>query len=145
MPLTLTQHIINVKEINKEDKFGVMLLTSMVSVNYMKGHNELEELKFSNGITQICSSAFEGCESLTTITFSESLKRIDVNAFAGCRSLQTIVLPPSLVEVDCWLEGRGVSKITLHNPSSDELIKYLKQGYAMDFYNKGEKRGDYGK
>ena len=48
MPLTLTQHIINVKEINKEDKFGVMLLTSMVSVNYMKGHNELEELKFSN-------------------------------------------------------------------------------------------------
>ena len=95
------------------------------------------------GITTIEENAFEGCVNLTSITLPCSLKHIRCNAFAGCPGLREIVFPDSLEEVDCRLDGRGVSKITLSEPSPDELIENLKQGYAMDFYYKGEYRDDH--
>ena len=55
--------------------------------------------------------------------------------------LQKVVVPDSLDEVDCWFGN--VDKLTLINPSSDELVKDLKQGYAMDFHYKGESHGDH--
>ena len=108
-----------------------------------KGEADLKEIKISEGIKGIGVSAFENCSSLTTVTLPSSLKRIEWNSFAGCSALHEIVLPASLDEVDCWFDGRGVAKLTLSNPSSDELIKELREGYAMDFYYKGEPRGDH--
>ena len=120
-----------------------MNTNSIVSPYSYKGDEDLVEVGFGEYITKISSGAFQDCTLLTTITFHDSLHRIDVNAFAGCTALQKIIFPDSLEEVDCWFGVRSVAKITLHNPSSAELIENLKQGYAMDLYYKGEYRDDY--
>lgn len=108
-----------------------------------KGNDTLKEVELIDDITTVSESAFEDCTSLTTVTLPPSLKRIEQNAFIGCTALQKVVTSDSLDEVDCWLGNRGVAKLTLFNPSSDELVNYLKQGYAMDFHYKGESRGDH--
>ena len=91
----------------------------------------------------IGASAFEKCTSLVSVTLPSSLKRIEWNSFVDCTALKEIILPVSLDEVDCWFDGKGVAKQTLFKPSSDELIKGLRNGYAMDFYYKGEFRSDH--
>lgn len=104
--------------------------------------SELEEVDLDD-IKQVRPGVFEDCTSLTTIIFSKSLHRIDYNAFVGCTALQKIVFPDSLEEIDCWINVSGLSKVTLPNPTSDEIIENLKRGYAMDLYFKGDYRDDY--
>ena len=108
-----------------------------------KGNEEFKEIIIPERITSIDSEAFMDCSSLTTVTIPESLQRIDVNAFIGCTALKQIILPASLNEVEVTLDGRGVSNIRLHKPSSDKLINLLKQGHAMDLYHEGDYRDDF--
>ena len=143
MALKITKYIVSLKRKNQDGESYLMNTNSIVSPYSYKGDKDLVEVSFGEYITKISSGAFQDCTSLTTITFHDSLHRIDVNAFDGCTALQNIIFPDSLEEVDCWLGARRVAKITLHNPSSDELIENLKQGYAMDLYHKGEYRDDY--
>lgn len=141
-------------KITKDSKFILGKLTNgeefvthikdhFIPCGYSKEHENLKEITIPEGITSICSEAFLDCSSLTTATFPASLKRIDFNAFFGCTSLQRIILPNTLDEVECWLDGRGVAKISMSNPTSDKLIENLKKGYAMDLYYKGEYRDDH--
>ena len=102
-----------------------------IGMESYKGDTELKEVDILEGVKTISISAFQDCTSLTKVTIPASLKRIEWNAFAGCSALKEMVLPTSLNKVDCCF-GRGVSKLTLFNPSSDEIIKMLKQGYAID-------------
>jgi len=46
-------------------------------------------------------------------------------------------------EVEYWTDGRGVSKTPLFKPSSEELIKSLQRGYAMNLRYKGEAEHDH--
>jgi len=125
------------------EEYGILINEEVISCGHYKGNDEFKEIIIPNGIKTICSEAFLDCTSLTTITLPESLHRIDIDAFVGCTALQKIILPTSLDEVECWLDGSGVSKMTLSQPSSDELIKHLKEGYAVDLYYKGEFRDDH--
>ena len=142
MALKITRYVVSEKRINQEERNYFFCRGSFIPTNSRKGDVELEEVDVGEDIARIHTGAFEDCTSLTTVMFSDSLKRIDANAFAGCMSLQKIVLPENLNEVDCWF-GSGAIKITLPHPSSEELIGYLKQGYPMDFYYKGEFRDDH--
>ena len=125
------------------EEFSTLINDHFIPCGYSEEHKKIKEITIPEGITSICSEAFLDCSSLTTVTFPASLKRIDFNAFFGCTSLQRIILPNTLDEVECWLDGRGVAKISMSNPTSDKLIENLKKGYAMDFYYKGEYRDDY--
>ena len=131
------------KTINVSGETENVFVTSKAIGRANKGNDTLKEVELIDGIMTVCESAFEDCTSLTTVTLPPSLKRIEQNAFIGCTALQEIVIPDSLDEVDCWLGDRGVAKLTLSAPSSEELVKYMKQGYAMDFHYKGESRGDH--
>lgn len=143
MPLKLTKESRFIKgRLTNGEEYGAVINGNIIPCGCYKNRKELQEIIVPNGITTIVSEAFMDCTSLTTITLPDSLQRIDFNAFVGCNALQKIILPSSLCGVEFWLDGRGVSKYTPSNPSSDELIKYLKQGYAMDLYYKGEERED---
>lgn len=143
MALKLTKYIVYTKNINQEEKEPVICRNNCISADAWKGDVELEEIDVGEYITQINSGAFADCTSLKTVTFHDSLKRIDPNAFVGCTALQKIVFPENLDEVDCRLDARGVTKITLSRPTSEALIENLKKGYSMDLYYKGEFRDDY--
>lgn len=125
------------------EEHNVLINDNVISNRCYYKRENLKEVIVPEGITSIESEAFLDCTSLTTVTIPGSLHRIEFNAFIGCTALQKIILPSSLNEIDCWFDGRGVAKMTTSNPSSDELIKYLKEGYAIDFHYKGEYRSDH--
>lgn len=132
-----------IKIVNNETETAIFKSEDDYIGNVYQGDDSLTEIEIRDNVIAIGNEAFMNCTSLTTVTLPSSLKRIEQNAFIGCTALQEIVIPDSLDEVDCWLGDRGVAKLTLSNPSSDELVKYLKQGYVMDFHYKGESRGDH--
>ena len=142
MGLRLTKYTVYTKNINQEERVPVNYLNNSISADEWKGDEELEEVELEY-ITQVHSGAFADCTSLTTLSFHDSLKRIDPNAFAGCTALQKIVLPENLDEVDCWFDARGGAKMTISEPTSEDLIDNLKKGYPMDLYYKGEFRDDH--
>ena len=131
------------KKVNQKEMECISFLNSIITAESCQGDVELEEAELGEDITEIGSGAFEGCTSLTTITFHESLHCIDFNAFANCTALQKIVFPKTLEEVVVRLDMRGVSEMSLFNPSSEELVENLKKGYAMDLVYKGEESGDH--
>lgn len=140
MALRITKYIVSLKRKNQDGESYLMNTNSIVSPYSYKSDDDLVEVGFGEYITKISSGAFHDCTSLTTITFHDSLHRIDVNAFAGCTALQKIIFPSTLKEVDF---KKGPVKITPSSLSSEEFAQYLKQGYAMDLYYKGEYRDDY--
>lgn len=115
---------------------GVLFHGDRIPFGHYKHRNDLKEIIIPEGITSIDSEAFFDCASLTTITFPESLRRIEYNAFVGCTSLQKIVLPSSLREVEFWFD-RGTKYCPL-SLSSNDIIKNLLEGYAMDLYHNDE-------
>ena len=143
MAFRMTKYIVFIKNIHQEERVPLVCRNSSISENTWKGDTKLEEVDLGDYITQIHSGAFADCTSLTTVIFHDSLKRIESNAFVGCTALQKIVLPENLDEVKCCIEAGGVAKLTLSEPTSEELIDFLKQGYTMDLYYKGEFRDDY--
>ena len=145
MPLSIRENpivFIEFKKRNQVEWVEEMLRDNVVNAADWQD-DELEIVDFKGVITQIGSDAFRDCTSLSLIIFHESLHRIDFNAFAGCTALHKIIFPDSLEEVECWLDGGGVTKTTLYRPSSDELIKYLQQGYAMNLRYNGEEADDH--
>ena len=121
--------------------FEVLFHGDRIPSGHYKQREDLKEIIIPEGITSIDSEAFFDCASLTTITFPESLRRIEYNAFVGCTSLQKIVLPSSLREVEFWID-RGTKYCTF-SLSSNDIIKNLLKGYAMDLYHEGEFRDDH--
>ncbi|MDE6000705.1 MAG: leucine-rich repeat protein [Clostridia bacterium] len=52
-----------------------------------------------DSVTEIGSSAFEGCSSLTSITIPDSVTYIGSSAFEGCSSLTSITIPDSVIYI----------------------------------------------
>lgn len=61
--------------------------------------NNLKELIMEYGITNIGSSAFEGCTGLTSITIPDSVKTIDYFAFSGCTGLTSITIGDGVTNI----------------------------------------------
>ena len=125
------------------EEYGSLINKDVIPYGYFNKREDLKEIIVPEGITSIESEAFLDCSSLTTVTIPDSLHRIEFNAFIGCTALQKIVLPSSLNEIDCWFDGRGVAKMTTSNPSSDDIIKKLKEGYTIVLHYDGEYRSDH--
>ena len=57
-------------------------------------HNkQLTEYVIPDGVTEIRTSAFEGCTSLQSVTIPDSVTKIGKAAFAGCTNLQIVTIP----------------------------------------------------
>ena len=67
--------------------------------------------KILDGVTEICTSAFNGCSSLTSITIPDSVTEIGMSAFSGCSSLTGITIPDSVTRID-MSTFRGCSSFT---------------------------------
>ena len=94
--------------------------------------NELDAKVIPEGTIRIKAAEFRDNLDIVGIKFPSSLRRIEWNAFAGCNNLNNIVVDPSIVEIDCWMDSRHVSKMTLYRPFDNELIEFLVKGYEME-------------
>ena len=50
-------------------------------------------VNIEDGITSICSYAFQGCHYLESITIPQSVTSIGSNAFQSCEKIQSITIP----------------------------------------------------
>ena len=53
-----------------------------------------------DGVTTICSYAFQSCANLTTVELPESLLNIEASAFYGCTGLTEMVIPDGVTNID---------------------------------------------
>ena len=58
--------------------------------NRYKDRNDIEKVVFSEGVTDISASAFEGCSNLISVDLPKSIKTIGENAFKNCEKLENV-------------------------------------------------------
>ncbi len=60
----------------------------------------IRKVDIGNGVTTICSRAFENCTQLETVLIPESVVQIGEHAFEGCAELSQVLLPSNLQWID---------------------------------------------
>jgi len=83
---------------------------------------EIASVVIEDGVTNICSYAFEDCTNLRSITIPNSVTRIGNYAFDNCTSLASISIPDSVKSIGAYGFGgcRSLTSITI-----PEGIKYI--------------------
>lgn len=98
--------------------------------------------EISDGIKEICSSAFSGCKDMTSVTFPNSITSIGEYAFSGCSNLTSIQLSDNLTHIGRWaFTGTGIKSFYLPDNITD-LANYPVSdtfGDAKLYVNKGTK------
>ena len=93
--------------------------TQILSIgnNAFSNQNNLLSVTIPNTITNIDTSAFEGCSYLQSVTLSTNLIAIGSSAFKGCASLESISIPNSVTHIDTSaFEGCSyLQSVTLSN------------------------------
>ena len=59
----------------------------------------IEEIDIPYGVTEIGTSAFEGCSMLRRVTIPDTVTRIEISAFEDCSALEEIEIPDSVTEM----------------------------------------------
>ncbi len=80
--------------------------------------NEVKELVIEEGITGICSYAFQYCQNMTKATLSPGLIHIDKDAFDNCINLTDVLLPEGLEVIANWAFNRCDSLMSITIPDS---------------------------
>ena len=80
----------------------IPVIGSTIADNQFGGNLMLISAKIPSSVTEIGTSAFDGCTSLDYITFANNsaLTTIGAKAFCGCTSLETISIPKSVKTID---------------------------------------------
>lgn len=96
---------------------------------------QLSEVKFADGLTDIESYAFRGCTALTEIDLPATLKEIGNDAFEYCTNIKKVtsraVIPPICIYP--FLSGCDMTDVTLHVPSLS-IDKYRPMEGWKTFY-----------
>jgi hypothetical protein len=76
---------------------------------------EIKKVIINEGITDIGSGFFGGCENLISVTIPNSVTHIGTCAFMGCKSLASITIPDSVTNIGmCAFEGcKGLGEIII--------------------------------
>ena len=82
----------------KHIKFGQGIEKIGESTSVFYNLENLEDIEFSDSVTEIGYYCFSGCSKIKTITLPKNLKRLTWASFAGCTSLTSVTLPKSLVD-----------------------------------------------
>ena len=61
---------------------------------------EAVEIVIPDGITEICSLAFDGCKQLKSVMIPRGVKKIGARAFQGCESLEVVDIPDGVTELE---------------------------------------------
>ncbi len=75
----------------------------------------IKKVVVSNGVTKVCSNAFESLENLTTATIANSVTSIGTMAFAYCSSLSSVTLPSGLTSIsgNLFYNCKSLKSITI--------------------------------
>ena len=88
---------------------GALTISGTGSMTYFGGSSkipwasfckEIKTVTFSDGVTDICDTAFFQCNSLEQVTLPDSITKIGDSAFNYCYSLTEIKLPANLEYID---------------------------------------------
>lgn len=71
-----------------------------IGTSAFSDHNEIQNIIFSNTLTSINDSSFEGCSGLTEVHLPDSLVYLGQDCFAKCYNLKTIYIPRTLICID---------------------------------------------
>ena len=82
----------------------------------------IETLTFKGDVTQIPTSAFEGCTSLVDVNIPETVTRISDSAFAGCTLLDNIVIPNGVYYIGSMAFYECTSLTKINVPTRVERI-----------------------
>lgn len=83
------------------------------------------EVTIPDGITQICRSAFEGCDEITGVTIPDSVTGIGSDAFKDCSNITNMIIPDSVTKIGsaAFFGCKKLSSIRL--PAGIKEIKSL--------------------
>ena len=78
---------------------------------------EIKELVIPNSVTNIGSSAFEGCSGLTSVMIPNSVTNIGEKAFEYCFGLTSVTIPNSVTSIGyrTFYSCSGLTSITIPN------------------------------
>ncbi|MBP5477527.1 MAG: leucine-rich repeat domain-containing protein [Paludibacteraceae bacterium] len=78
---------------------------------------EIKKVVISQGVLNICPSAFEDCRKLESIEIPDTVTSIGDSAFADCLSLTSIKIPNSVTNIGAWafLGCHGLTSIKIPN------------------------------
>ncbi len=109
--------------IPKENAAGLRV-TEICSSAFF-GCNNLVSVKIPYGVTTIGFDAFADCSNLTSITIPDSVTSIRDSAFFGCSNLRSITLPDGLtsIEGDTFRECSSLAHVTI--PDSVKTIGWM--------------------
>lgn len=66
-------------------------------------------------VTEIGSSAFNGCSGLTSVAIPNSVTKIGYGAFAFCKGLTSVTIPTSVTKIDsgAFIHCHGLNSVTI--------------------------------
>ncbi len=86
---------------------GVLTISGTGEMNYstysapwFNYYDIITEIVIGNGVTDISSTAFFGCEGVTSITIPDSVESIGSSAFGYCSSLTSITIPSGVTNIE---------------------------------------------
>lgn len=79
------------------DEYGILFNKDKTSLVFCPC--DFETYTIPNGVTEICNSAFAGCEKLTNVIIPDSVTAIGESAFYYCPELNSIKMPDTLATI----------------------------------------------
>ena len=98
---------------------GVLTISGSGKMTTSSGWRSLKgsitSIVIEEGVTSICTSAFDGCGAVVSVSFPSTLTNISANAFCNCKGLTTLELPEGLLTIggNAFTNCTGLISITL--------------------------------
>ena len=86
----------------KDKNYKILDDVTEICTSAFNGCSSLTSITIPDSVTEIGMSAFSGCSSLTSITIPDSVTRIDMSTFRGCSSFTSITIPDNVTYIDIW-------------------------------------------
>lgn len=82
----------------------------------------IKRITLSSSITEIPTSAFEGCTELTEIIILSNIKKIGHHAFCNCKNLESVIFKEGLEKIDGGAFSGCVSLASLYLPNTVNYV-----------------------
>ena len=109
----------NVNDVNWSLVDGVLTISGtgrMISPSGWKNlKNSITSIVVEEGVTSICTSAFDGCSYATSVSLPSTLTNISASAFCNCKSLTEVVIPEGVETIghNLFTNCSGLVSLTL--------------------------------
>ena len=92
-----------------------------------EGCTGLTSVTIPEGVKEIGESAFKGCTGLTSVTIPEGVTTIGESAFNGCAGLTSVTLPKSIKEIEsgAFAACSKLASVTMWASSLTEDVRWM--------------------